>query len=207
MKYKIIAGHSNVLPESMKDECSSEEFNTIWECEEWIHNEVDHRMYKYALHLDADTEEDLDRFREIEANLMTVIHQHTGESVPFYKSRRVLPFRTLGVLPKENLNDFDDEFGDIEAVKKQYVKPIPMNLLEKKAESLVILMEECGEVIQEASKLIRFPQNFPHALAKEIGDLQCIMDIAMSIHDINPMDVMRYKREKRIKLETYSKLV
>ena len=82
-----------------------------------------------------------------------------------------------------------------------------MNLLEKKAESLVILMEECGEVIQEASKLIRFPQNFPHALAKEIGDLQCIMDIAMSIHDINPMDVMRYKREKRIKLETYSKLV
>jgi len=183
----------------MKDECSSEEFNTIWECEEWIHNEVDHRMYKYALHLDADTEEDLDRFREIEANLMTVIHQHTGESVPFYKSRRVLP--------KENLNDFDDEFGDIEAVEKQYVKPIPMNLLEKKAESLVILMEECGEVIQEASKLIRFPQNFPHALAKEIGDLQCIMDIAMSIHDINPMDVMRYKREKRIKLETYSKLV
>ena len=199
MKYKIIAGHSNVLPESMKDECSSEEFNTIWECEEWIHNEVDHRMYKYALHLDADTEEDLDRFREIEANLMTVIHQHTGESVPFYKSRRVLP--------KENLNDFDDEFGDIEAVEKQYVKPIPMNLLEKKAESLVILMEECGEVIQEASKLIRFPQNFPHALAKEIGDLQCIMDIAMSIHDINPMDVMRFKREKRIKLETYSKLV
>ena len=199
MKYKIIAGHSNVLPESMKDECSSEEFNTIWECEEWIHNEVDHRMYKYALHLDADTEEDLDRFREIEANLMTVIHQHTGESVPFYKSRRVLP--------KENLNDFDDEFGDIEAVEKQYVKPIPMNLLEKKAESLVILMEECGEVIQEASKLIRFPENMTERLAKEMGDLQCIMDIAMSIHDINPMDVMRFKREKRIKLETYSKLV
>ena len=199
MKYKIIAGHSNVLPESMKDECSSEEFNTIWECEEWIHNEVDHRMYKYALHLDADTEEDLDRFREIEANLMTVIHQHTGESVPFYKSRRVLP--------KENLNDFDDEFGDIEAVEKQYVKPIPMNTLEKSAESLVILMEECGEVIQEASKLIRFPENMTERLAKEIGDLQCIMDIAMSIHDINPMDVMRFKREKRIKLETYSKLV
>ena len=82
-----------------------------------------------------------------------------------------------------------------------------MNTLEKSAESLVILMEECGEVIQEASKLIRFPENMTERLAKEMGDLQCIMDIACSIHDINPMDVMRFKREKRIKLETYSNLV
>jgi len=200
MKYKIIAGHSNVLPESREDEANWEFFDTIYECEEWIHNEVDYRIYnQYMLHLDVDTEEELNKDKEVEYNLMTIIHQSSGESVPFYHGRRKV---------SETLNStFDDEFGDIEAVEKEYVKPIPMNTLEKSAESLVILMEECGEVIQEASKLIRFPENMTERLAKEIGDLQCIMDIAMSIHDINPMDVMRFKREKRIKLETYSKLV
>ena len=216
MKYKIIAGHSNSSPESMEDEANWEFFDTIYECEEWIHNEVDYRIYnQYMLHLDVDTEEELDKDKEVEYNLMTIIHQSSGNSVPFYHGRRKMPKETLnvtsegvvGVKHTELRHNFDDEFGDIEALEKEYVKPIPMNTLEKKSESLVILMEECGEVIQEASKLIRFPQNFTERLAKEMGDLQCIMDIACSIHDINPMDVMRFKREKRIKLETYSKLV
>ena len=216
MKYKIIAGHSNSSPESMEDEANWEFFDTIYECEEWIHNEVDYRIYnQYMLHLDVDTEEELDKDKEVEYNLMTIIHQSSGDSVPFYHGRRKMSKETLnitsegivGVKHTELRHNFDDEFGDIEAVEKEYVKPIPMNTLEKSAESLVILMEECGEVIQEASKLIRFPENMTERLAKEIGDLQCIMDIACSIHDINPMDVMRFKREKRIKLETYSKLV
>ena len=216
MKYKIIAGHSNSSPESIEDEANWEFFDTIYECEEWIHNEVDYRIYnQYMLHLDVDTEEELDKDKEVEYNLMTIIHQSSGDSVPFYHGRRKMSKETLnitsegvvGVKHTELRHNFDDEFGDIEAVEKQYVKPIPMNTLEKSAESLVILMEECGEVIQEASKLIRFPENMTERLAKEMGDLQCIMDIAMSIHDINPMDVMRFKREKRIKLETYSKLV
>jgi NTP pyrophosphatase (non-canonical NTP hydrolase) len=216
MKYKIIAGHSNSSPESMEDEANWEFFDTIYECEEWIHNEVDYRIYnQYMLHLDVDTEEELDKDKEVEYNLMTIIHQSSGDSVPFYHGRRKMSKETLnitsegivGVKHTELRHNFDDEFGDIEAVEKEYVKPIPMNTLEKKAESLVILMEECGEVIQEASKLIRFPENMTERLAKEMGDLQCIMDIACSIHDINPMDVMRFKREKRIKLETYSKLV
>jgi NTP pyrophosphatase (non-canonical NTP hydrolase) len=226
----------------MEDEANWEFFDTIYECEEWIHNEVDYRIYnQYMLHLDVDTEEELDKDKEVEYNLMTIIHQSSGDSVPFYHGRRKVSKETLnitseggvGVKHTELRHNFDkktlyteeqsaqalaydnaniadiwyDEFGDIEAVEKEYVKPIPMNTLEKKAESLVILMEECGEVIQEASKLIRFPENMTERLAKEMGDLQCIMDIACSIHDINPMDVMRFKREKRIKLETYSKLV
>ena len=216
MKYKIIAGHSNSSPESMEDEANWEFFDTIYECEEWIHNEVDYRIYnQYMLHLDVDTEEELDKDKEVEYNLMTIIHQSSGDSVPFYHGRRKMSKETLnitsegvvGVKHTELRHNFDDEFGDIEAVEKEYVKPIPMNTLEKSAESLVILMEECGEVIQEASKLIRFPENMTERLAKEMGDLQCIMDIACSIHDINPMDVMRFKREKRIKLETYSNLV
>jgi NTP pyrophosphatase (non-canonical NTP hydrolase) len=219
MKYKIIAGHSNSPPESMEDEANWEFFDTIYECEEWIHNEVDYRIYnQYMLHLDVDTEEELDKDKEVEYNLMTIIHQSSGDSVPFYHGRRKMSKETLnitsegvvGVKHTELRHNFDDEFGDIEAVEKEYNRKMPATVhvnTPEEVESLVILMEECGEVIQEASKLIRFPENMTERLAKEIGDLQCIMDIACSIHDINPMDVMRFKREKRIKLETYSNLV
>ena len=245
MKYKIIAGHSNSPPESMEDEANWEFFDTIYECEEWIHNEVDYRIYnQYMLHLDVDTEEELDKDKEVEYNLMTIIHQSSGDSVPFYHGRRKVSKETLnitsegivGVKHTELRHNFDkktlyteeqsaqaltydnatiadiwnDEFGDIEAVEKEYNRKMPATVhvnTPEEVESLVILMEECGEVIQEASKLIRFPENMTERLAKEMGDLQCIMDIACSIHDINPMDVMRFKREKRIKLETYSNLV
>jgi NTP pyrophosphatase (non-canonical NTP hydrolase) len=43
--------------------------------------------------------------------------------------------------------------------------------LNRKEECLTILMEECGEVIQEASKIMRFG-NDTSKLTKELGDLQ-----------------------------------
>lgn len=52
-------------------------------------------------------------------------------------------------------------------------------------ELLVLLIEECGEVIQAATKCLRFGYDVDHdigygrnsdALAKECGDLQAVMD-------------------------------
>lgn len=58
-------------------------------------------------------------------------------------------------------------------------------LTDREREVLVILMEECAEVIQAASKLIRFgKENRPddlhlpnsEVLGIEIGDLRCMID-------------------------------
>ena len=63
-------------------------------------------------------------------------------------------------------------------------KPNGIPLTDYERELLVILMEECAEVIQAASKLIRFgKENRPDSgipntrtLALEFGDLQFVMD-------------------------------
>ena len=73
-------------------------------------------------------------------------------------------------------------------------------------ELLVILMEECAEVIQEASKLIRFPENNTDKLTKELGDLQCMISIATNHLDIDPVDIAVQMGKKRKKLEEYSSL-
>ena len=73
-------------------------------------------------------------------------------------------------------------------------------------ELLVILMEECAEVIQEASKLIRFPENDVSKLTKELGDLQFMMNLTANHLGIDPVDIRVQMDKKRKKLETYSSL-
>ena len=73
-------------------------------------------------------------------------------------------------------------------------------------ELLVILMEECAEVIQEASKLIRFPENDTSKLTKELGDLQFMMNLTANHLGIDPVDIRVQMDKKRKKLETYSSL-
>jgi NTP pyrophosphatase (non-canonical NTP hydrolase) len=73
-------------------------------------------------------------------------------------------------------------------------------------ELLVILMEECAEVIQEASKLIRFPENDTDKLTKELGDLQFMINLTANQLDIDPVKIGVQANRKRKKLETYSSL-
>ena len=73
-------------------------------------------------------------------------------------------------------------------------------------ELLVILMEECAEVIQEASKLIRFPENDTDKLTKELGDLQFMINLTANHLDIDPVQIGVQANRKRKKLETYSSL-
>lgn len=78
--------------------------------------------------------------------------------------------------------------------------------MDNKTEVLVILMEECAEVIQEASKLIRFPENDTSQLIKELGDLQCMIGLATNHFDIDPVEIAVQIGKKRRKLEEYSSL-
>ena len=76
----------------------------------------------------------------------------------------------------------------------------------KKEEALIILMEECGEVIQEASKILRFG-NDASKLTKELGDLQMMINLAANHLGIDPIKVGIYANEKREKLKKYSNLI
>jgi NTP pyrophosphatase (non-canonical NTP hydrolase) len=78
--------------------------------------------------------------------------------------------------------------------------------LDKKMEVLVILMEECSEVAQEASKLIRFPENDTEKLAKELGDLQCMINLTANHLGIDPIQIGVQVNNKRDKLHKYSNL-
>lgn len=75
-------------------------------------------------------------------------------------------------------------------------------------EALVILMEECAEVIQAASKIIRFGRGIHslNNLNKEIGDLLCMVLIlkqqGLIDQDILPNQII----SKLEKLRTYSSL-
>lgn len=85
---------------------------------------------------------------------------------------------------------------------------IKINKLRFEHEVLQILQEECAEVIQAASKCVRFgtKENLLH-LEKEIGDVVCILDI-MHKHDmLSHTNLDQYIIEKYEKLEKYSNLL
>ena len=74
-----------------------------------------------------------------------------------------------------------------------------------KHELLTILMEECAEVIVECSKIIRFG-NDGEELAKELGDLQAMIELAQAA-DIVAYDDIEYQIPRKLeKLKKWSDL-
>lgn len=75
-------------------------------------------------------------------------------------------------------------------------------------ELLTILMEEASEVVQEASKCIRFgvEGNMAH-LEKEIGDFLCMVELLHQHDHVSFTRMERYVEEKREKLKKYSNLI
>ena len=73
-------------------------------------------------------------------------------------------------------------------------------------EILVILMEECSEVIQEASKLIRFDDTDQDRIEKEIGDLICMIEILGQKGIIDTSVLIDHMNAKRDKLKTWSNI-
>ena len=69
-----------------------------------------------------------------------------------------------------------------------------------KKETLVILMEECGEVIQECSKILRFG-NDSEKLHKELGDLLCMIRLTEQNLEMDLNNTQTYANDKYNKLK------
>lgn len=80
--------------------------------------------------------------------------------------------------------------------------------VDEKEELLVIFMEECAEATVEASKIIRFGRNDDEhgSLAKEVGDLLCMIDLLEEYGLINKSLLIQYSKAKRDKLKKWSNL-
>lgn len=73
-------------------------------------------------------------------------------------------------------------------------------------EALIILAEECAEVIQAVSKIQRFGSDLQHIkeLEKEIGDVIAMMTVLSHHSTIDAEKVMRRVPIKLRKLKKYS---
>jgi len=75
-------------------------------------------------------------------------------------------------------------------------------------EALVITMEECGELIQACSKILRHGKS--HAklrdLSDEAGDVMCLIEILIERGYLTKNDLDARVLEKREKLKRYSGL-
>lgn len=81
-------------------------------------------------------------------------------------------------------------------------------------ELLTVLSEECAEVIQAASKIIRFGADSEYngvtaldALEKELGDLYCMIDLLHANDMISFTKLDDYSNEKYEKLKKWSNLI
>ena len=83
-------------------------------------------------------------------------------------------------------------------------------------EILIILQEECAEVIVEVSKCMRFgpdqilqgtDETNMQRLQKEIGDLQAMIELLVDQNvGVSLKDINKAKRKKLQKLKTYSSI-
>ena len=75
--------------------------------------------------------------------------------------------------------------------------------MKKREEMLVITMEECGELIQACSKMIRFDEPCDtKQLQEEIGDVMCMIEILKDgglVTDEQIQKRMAVKKEKLMK--------
>lgn len=79
-------------------------------------------------------------------------------------------------------------------------------------ERLVLLIEECGEVIQAAAKALRFGYGGPRKLSSlnrarlehEIGGLLCIVRLMTRYGDVSAASIKQAAQRKRDKLKQWS---
>jgi len=82
----------------------------------------------------------------------------------------------------------------------------------RREELLTILMEECGEVIIEASKIKRFGdmeyngETALQRLEKELGDLQCMIELLHEEFSISYEAMQEQAEKKKEKLKKWSTL-
>lgn len=83
-------------------------------------------------------------------------------------------------------------------------------------ETLVILQEEAAEVIHAISKIHRYGidnsnpitgESSLETLHKELGDLQCMIDLCIEQGIIKPLRLQHYARAKRDRLKIWSNVI
>ena len=83
------------------------------------------------------------------------------------------------------------------------------NIIKNKTEEiLVITAEECGELTQACSKILRhgIDSRLTKKLLEEVGDLQCMIDLLIENDILRATDIEDRKFVKRDKLKKYSNI-
>ena len=83
--------------------------------------------------------------------------------------------------------------------------------MNKRQEMLVITMEECAELSQACSKLIRFEDDQSEQdianLQDEIGDVMCMIELLQQYDLVSYQEIDERIIEKRKKLQKWSNLI
>ena len=80
-----------------------------------------------------------------------------------------------------------------------------MKNLDERQQLMVILMEECGELIQECSKNLRRSEIFDRQKFKdEVGDVYAMIDLLVEWDILSWTEIEKRREEKREKLKKWS---
>ena len=89
-----------------------------------------------------------------------------------------------------------------------------MKTLDERQQLMVILMEECGELTQVCSKLLRkrYTQNeisneTKYKLTKEVADVMCMIELMKEEGLIEHHEIVKGIQEKRDKIKIWSDLI
>ena len=80
--------------------------------------------------------------------------------------------------------------------------------MDARTELMVIMMEECGELIQACSKALRKDEFYDNKqLIEEVGDVYTMIEIMHDFDMISWNDIEERVQEKRVKLSKWSQLL
>ena len=80
--------------------------------------------------------------------------------------------------------------------------------MDARTELMIIMMEECGELIQACSKALRKDDFYDNQnLIEEVGDVYTMMEIMHDFDIFSWNDIENRVEEKRIKLSKWSNLI
>ena len=90
--------------------------------------------------------------------------------------------------------------------------PKDMRDLDARQQLLVILMEECGELIQACSKALRRGELYEHSdseteLKKEVGDVYAMLELLVEWDVLSWTEIENRRDIKRMKLSRWSDLI
>ena len=81
--------------------------------------------------------------------------------------------------------------------------------MDKRTELMIVTMEECGELTQVCSKVLRsdFKNHALQDLKQEVADVMCMVDLMREQGFIDDFEIMQGIKDKREKLEIWSNLI